>query len=872
MASLLIPPPPENARLSQILPTVKCSTCNQPVPISELGDHVCPPAPIIKPPMSPRSTATILSEKYHSLVSRPSTPQSPTHAPSKPSISSPPAQAQSRKSSTAPLRISKPPSKSQDKRTTSPPSNPSLSPRDSRLGQNVPRRPLSREVVSRSSNPPLSPSVGPASPRQRTPSPLATQPPRSAEPPRVSTPLSAGRKSSEALPNTSAPRAYPDSSARSPPPNQSAHTPPSNSTPRSRTTSNASTRPPPVRPPIQPPPVVAPLNLQNNSTPSTASLPSSRQRPNPSNPSLPPINTSPDVIYTTGSHAASPPSNYDPRMHPPPGNRPFSPYGTMSPVVGPGMSPMQAPFSPVVEVDTKTGGEAGMAGVGRRGFAAAARAAMFAQTMGPPPMNGPMNIGIGPGMTFGPQSPEDRAMMASLDAVQGMDGRRPNAPKFLDINSARNYGNNALKDSSPANASTPPLSPNSNSSHSPHSPFSAILASPDKDGRTGSLTPTPPVIASRTPSPSGLQLDGVVSPTPELPLKSPLGQIPPTPTTPSSVRLPFFEKFKKDHPTVDTTPPPASTEPPPLSPSDSESSFGGLAYADSTNGDDEDVPLSKPSEIPRQPSPAETVKQSDVKPEKTPGKVRFPSMSSKKSESAYTSSSSSSSTKSPPVLQRTLSSSTATSSYSIRTTAKSTGALDRAMETLLEETSAETASGSSNSLSEGNNRDSKPPKLPMRSHTSPTLGAGRPESKHGGKRKTAKVRVCAKCEKQIDDGRWIQMEGGNVLCDKCWKNMYLPKPIEGPCAVSHAGDRYHPEHLVCEYARCTERLEEYWEVDGRMLCDRHAQRVMREGDGGEEEDEFREREREGGARAKKRTTRFIDLAAMNANGAGGGHS
>lgn len=32
-------------------------------------------------------------------------------------------------------------------------------------------------------------------------------------------------------------------------------------------------------------------------------------------------------------------------------------------------------------IDTKTGGEAGMAGVGRRGFAAVARAAMFA----PPP-------------------------------------------------------------------------------------------------------------------------------------------------------------------------------------------------------------------------------------------------------------------------------------------------------------------------------------------------------------------------------------------------------------------------------------------------------------------------------------------------------
>jgi hypothetical protein len=25
------------------------------------------------------------------------------------------------------------------------------------------------------------------------------------------------------------------------------------------------------------------------------------------------------------------------------------------------------------------------------------------------------------------------------------------------------------------------------------------------------------------------------------------------------------------------------------------------------------------------------------------------------------------------------------------------------------------------------------------------------------------------------------------------------QPIEGPCAVSHTGDRYHPEHMTCEY-------------------------------------------------------------------------
>lgn len=94
------------------------------------------------------------------------------------------------------------------------------------------------------------------------------------------------------------------------------------------------------------------------------------------------------------------------------------------------------------------------------------------------------------------------------------------------------------------------------------------------------------------------------------------------------------------------------------------------------------------------------------------------------------------------------------------------------------------------------------------------------------------------------------------------------QPIEGPCALSHAGDRYHPEHLLCEYARCTERLAVYWEVDGRMLCDRHAQHVMRET--GEDEEDEEDREKEISARAKKRVTRFIDLAAMNANNGGAG--
>jgi hypothetical protein len=39
-----------------------------------------------------------------------------------------------------------------------------------------------------------------------------------------------------------------------------------------------------------------------------------------------------------------------------------------------------------------------------------------------------------------------------------------------------------------------------------------------------------------------------------------------------------------------------------------------------------------------------------------------------------------------------------------------------------------------------------------------------------------KVMTCIRCSKNIEDKRWIRVENGKgVLCDKCWKNMYLPK-------------------------------------------------------------------------------------------------
>lgn len=60
-----------------------------------------------------------------------------------------------------------------------------------------------------------------------------------------------------------------------------------------------------------------------------------------------------------------------------------------------------------------------MAGVGRRGFAAAARAAMFTHQMG------------------GALSPTGN--LAPADQIVGMDGRRANAPRYLDIASATTY-------------------------------------------------------------------------------------------------------------------------------------------------------------------------------------------------------------------------------------------------------------------------------------------------------------------------------------------------------------------------------------------------------------------------------------------------
>jgi hypothetical protein len=73
-------------------------------------------------------------------------------------------------------------------------------------------------------------------------------------------------------------------------------------------------------------------------------------------------------------------------------------------------------------------------------------------------------------------------------------------------------------------------------------------------------------------------------------------------------------------------------------------------------------------------------------------------------------------------------------------------------------------------------RPSSPVKLPMRSMTSPKFDRDKVLDGTGVKKeKVRKAKVCLKCLKMIDNERWVSVDGGGVLCERCWKNMYLPK-------------------------------------------------------------------------------------------------
>lgn len=113
-------------------------------------------------------------------------------------------------------------------------------------------------------------------------------------------------------------------------------------------------------------------------------------------------------------------------MSPPPPRTPSAastrfPQQLQIPIGGIIPSQSVSPVSPPTDI----GGTAGMAGVGRRGFAAAARVALFAHQMGN--MTSP---------TESLRSP----LTSPQDQIPGMDGRRPNAPRYLNIVPAADYG------------------------------------------------------------------------------------------------------------------------------------------------------------------------------------------------------------------------------------------------------------------------------------------------------------------------------------------------------------------------------------------------------------------------------------------------
>jgi len=298
LASLLSPTSSAPARISQLLPSVKCSTCHQPVPLAELGDHTCEAPPSVpslpKPTITPEAATALLPGHLQGRVASPPRAQDHQRIPS---------------SASARLRINT---------KGGSPTQATFQPKPS----------------------PLARSDTPA----RDPSPLRTRPPASADDVRKRTP---------SIPNQSTPATARPSISFT---NQDS-TPIATAPPPPR---NGNASPFPTSPSRGPPPA---LGQQRMGLPPN---PSNRPVQSPS-----PYNPAPGGPFPNRPGGAALPQR-PPIMEPPPN------------------IPPDQVFVPPAErgIDTKSGGAAGMAGVGRRGFAAAARAAMFVGPQGPQPLYG----------------------------------------------------------------------------------------------------------------------------------------------------------------------------------------------------------------------------------------------------------------------------------------------------------------------------------------------------------------------------------------------------------------------------------------------------------------------------------------------------
>ena len=353
MASLLPPPNPPGGRVSQLLPTVKCSDCHNPVPIHELEEHICAPPP--SPSTSGPSLSNRLAQRIQDMAFPPSVrPKLPKTPSPEPSFASRQAEVSARRSralsvssrkqnssSPGPVYTSIPPMKPV-------PTEPPPTPRVPIQGtpRNADSVPHHIPFPSSRSNTPNIP-VGPS--QTRAPSVASNRSVSSR--PSMDSRDRALSNASQLRPSFDSNRPRKSSTATT---NSLSTGRPSYDTPRTRTPSDNSRS-----------------NIPHNQSPLIP-------------PSIPPSVYNPNLPYTGSDihRIPTPQNDTRPRTNglvPPPQNIP---------------PPMmeQPRFRQIPEPDTKIGGEAGMAGVGRRGFQAAARATMF--------MTPPMHLGGRPSPGF----------------------------------------------------------------------------------------------------------------------------------------------------------------------------------------------------------------------------------------------------------------------------------------------------------------------------------------------------------------------------------------------------------------------------------------------------------------------------------------
>lgn len=554
------------------------------------------------------------------------------------------------------------------------------------------------------------------------------------------------------------------------------------------------------------------------------------------------------------------------------------------------------------EIDTKSGGAAGMAGVGRRGFAAAARAAMFAASASssvrsptsPPPA--PWNPASSP-------PPPDGRRAYPLQDVRNPSAAAPHMPYP--------YSPPAPLNSPPQRSQDPRSSPNAQPSLPPIVPTPPVRPLSGRDSATVKSSSIPfPLKPSHASKPS--KAPGPLTPT------SPIG----LPFSPSD-NLSQKKRVASGDTVKVVTQDDTNSSFHMRASEDEESEFGGLAYAQSDVTDDDDPIVKSHPTLHRGPSISSSAYSDDHGLERAPLEDGLDMAIA----ALLVSPTSTEQVLSPPSVDKVLSPTSPTTPIP--------RASKPPMRSLTSPTQRESSSiagtinrrGGTISGAIGGGSSDKSRRKERSSGTSNASGL----DKH---RET--VFTCMRCSKEIEDNRWIQVENGKgVLCGRCWKNMYLPKcrrcnlpiekqavsssdgqlkgkyhrdcfnchtchkpfpdktfyvfdgkpfcdyhyheannslcaapdcgqPIEGPCAVSYAGDRYHPEHLTCEYEedgtgrRCDERLVDYWEVEGRMFCERHMRRVVDQ----DMVDELDDIGRKADARAMRRKTRFIDIAGL----------